>query len=77
MRSFALGALGLTLVDGEFLESTAANGDKLEGFGPSRPQPAYQFGAAPVVVRFLVDDIEPRGTSSLRHRRSSCSASWR
>src|SRR5262249_4286515 len=60
MRSFALDVLGLTLVgeDGEFLESTAANGDKLEIFGPTGPQPAYQFAAAPVVVGFLVDDIE-------------------
>jgi len=44
--------------DGEFLEATAANGDKLEIFGPTGPQPAYQFAAAPVVVGFLVDDIE-------------------
>jgi hypothetical protein len=60
MRSFALDVLGLALEreDEDFLETTAANGDKLEIFGPGGPQPAYQFGAAPVVVGFLVDDIE-------------------
>jgi len=60
MRSFALDVLGLALEseDVDFLETTAANGDKLEIFGPRGPQPAYQFGAAPVVVGFLVDDIE-------------------
>jgi hypothetical protein len=59
LRSFALDVLGLAPVgeDEDFLETTAANGDKLEIFGPRGPQPGYQFGAAPVVVGFLVDDI--------------------
>jgi Glyoxalase/Bleomycin resistance protein/Dioxygenase superfamily len=60
MRSFVLEVLGLTLEseDQDFLETTAANGDKLEIFGPGGPQPAYQFSRAPVVVGFLVEDIE-------------------
>ena len=59
MRSFALDVLGLAFADEVegCLQATAANGDKLEIFGPLGPQPAYQFETGPTVVGFLVDDI--------------------
>jgi len=59
MRTFALDVLGLApgSEDEDFLETTAANGDRLELFGPRGPQAAHQFGAAPAVVGFVVDDI--------------------
>jgi hypothetical protein len=59
MRVFALEVLGLRHAgEGEdFLEALAANGDKLELFGPRSPHPDYQFNSNPQVVGFLVDDI--------------------
>ena len=59
MRAFALETLGLGLVGEEedFLETMAANGDKLELMGPRCPYPDYQFSSNPQVVGFLVDDI--------------------
>jgi catechol 2,3-dioxygenase-like lactoylglutathione lyase family enzyme len=61
MRSFVLDILGLRLVgeSNEFLETQAANGDRVEVFGgPYAPQPGYQFAVNRVVAGFLVDDID-------------------
>ena len=59
MRVFVVDGLGLTPVADEpdFLAADAANGDRVEVFGPSGPQPTHQFAANRVVAGFLVDDI--------------------
>ena len=41
------------------------SGDKVEVFGPDAPAPDYQFASNPVVVGFLVDDIDA-ATAALR-----------
>lgn len=59
MRAFAIDTLGLRVVSEsvDFLETMASNGDRFEVFGPSGPQPSWQFSSNPVVAGFLVDDI--------------------
>jgi hypothetical protein len=59
MRAFAIDTLGLRVVSEsvDFLETMASNGDRFEVFGPSGPQPNWQFSSNPVVAGFLVDDI--------------------
>jgi hypothetical protein len=62
MRSFAIEVLGLH-VDGEdtdqFVELKMADGAKLELFGSAaRTDSPWLFESNPVVVGFLVDDIE-------------------
>ena len=79
MRSFALDILGLRLVteSDDFLVADAANGDRVEVFGPCGPQPAEQFASNRVVVGFLVDDIRTARAELGRSKGVICSAASR
>ena len=60
MREFAVGTLGLEVKheQPDFLVADAPNGDRFEVFGPESGRPGWQFAETPVMVGFLVDDIE-------------------
>jgi catechol 2,3-dioxygenase-like lactoylglutathione lyase family enzyme len=60
MREFFAGILGLPAVHEapDFTVFQLPNGDKVEIFGPSGPQPPAQFARDDLVTSFLVQDID-------------------
>jgi hypothetical protein len=60
MRKLIVSTLGLQVKHEEsnFLVADTKNGDRFEVFGQLKERPAWQFDQSPVMVGFLVDDIE-------------------
>jgi catechol 2,3-dioxygenase-like lactoylglutathione lyase family enzyme len=60
MRRLIVSTLGLQVKheEGDFLVADAENGDRFEVFGNRKQRPSWQFDQSPVMVGFLVDDIE-------------------
>jgi hypothetical protein len=60
MRDLIVSTLGLEVKheEADFVVADTANGDRFEVFGPRKQRPAWQFDHSPIMVGFLVDDIE-------------------
>ncbi len=50
--------LRMALDEPSFAVLTLPSGDKMEVFGPDGPDPPHQFAQNPIVIGFLVDDID-------------------